>query len=123
MNLTINFHQLESTPAIKEMAEKKSKKLTKFFDKGFDLTWTLSAGKDGHQAKALLAGNGFTLNAESTKDDLYKTFDDVVGKLEKQLVKRKDIAKDHIHHKASHPRKDMNEILEEQSGFEEDMQE
>ncbi|MEX1099729.1 MAG: ribosome-associated translation inhibitor RaiA [Bacteriovoracaceae bacterium] len=98
MNVTVNFHQMEPTPAIKEMVEKKSAKLKKFFDGGFDLKWTLEAGKDGHHAHALLASDGFTLNADSVKEDMYKTFDDVVSKLEKQLVKKKTIAKDHIHH-------------------------
>ena len=97
MNVTMNFHQIESTPAIKEMVEKKSAKLKKFFNSGFDLKWTLSVEKGGHHSHAILAADGFTLNADSVKDDLYKTFDDVVSKLEKQLVKKKSQAKDHIH--------------------------
>lgn len=109
MKLEINFHQLDSTPAIKDMVEHKSKKLNKFFEGSFDLKWTLSTGKEGHHSHALLAYNGFTLNADSTKDDLYKTFDDVVGKLEKQLAKKKTMAKDHIHRK----REDINTIIDE----------
>lgn len=99
MKLEMNFHQLESTPAIKEMIEHKSQKLSKFFEGSFDLKWTLKTDKEGHHSHAILAGRGFTLNADSTRDDLYKTFDDVVGKLEKQLLKKKNIAKDHIHRK------------------------
>tara|TARA_B100001971_G_scaffold215193_1_gene260005 strand:- start:95713 stop:96111 length:399 start_codon:yes stop_codon:yes gene_type:complete len=110
MRLEINFHQLESTPAIKEMVEHKSQKLTKFFEGSFDLKWTLSTGKEGHHSHALLASKGFTLNADSTKDDLYKTFDDVVSKLEKQLAKKKNMAKDHIHRR----REDINESLIEE---------
>ena len=103
MNITMNFHQLEATPSIKEVVEKKSEKLKKFFEGDFDLKWTFSAGKEGHHTHALLASDGFTLNADSTKDDLYKTFDDVVSKLEKQLLKKKNMAKDHIHHKHQKP--------------------
>ncbi len=97
MNVTMNFHQLESTPAIKDMVEKKSGKLKKYFDKSFDLKWTLSVSKEGHHSHVILASDGYTLNADSVKDDLYKTFDDVVAKLEKQLVKKKSQSKDHIH--------------------------
>lgn len=97
MNITMNFHQLEPTPSIKDMVEKKSEKLKKFFDGSFDLKWTMTAGKEGHHSHALLAGNGFTLNAEATRDDLYKTFDEVVQKLERQLMKKKSSSKDHIH--------------------------
>lgn len=110
MKVEINFHQLESTPAIKDMVEHKSKKLSKFFEGSFDLKWTLSTGKEGHHSHALLASDGFTLNADSTKDDLYKTFDDVIVKLEKQLAKKKNMAKDHIHRK----REDINLILEDE---------
>lgn len=108
MKLEMNFHQLESTPAIKEMIEHKSQKLAKFFDGAFEVKWTVEAGKQGHHSHVLLAADGFTLNADSTKDDLYKTFDDVVLKLEKQLNKKKSMAKDHIHRK----REDINSLDE-----------
>lgn len=101
MNITMNFHQMEPTPAIKEVVTKKSEKLKKFFDGAFDLKWTMSAGKKGHHSHALLAGDGITLNADSVEDDLYKTFDEVVSKLEKQLAKKKSISSNHIHHKNS----------------------
>lgn len=99
MNVTMNFHQLEPTDAIKDVVQKKSEKLTKFFNGSFDLKWTMSAGKEGHHSHALLASDGFTLNADATEDDLYKTFDEVVHKLERQLSKIKNISKDHIHKK------------------------
>ena len=83
MNVTMNFHQIESTPAIKEMVEKKSAKLKKFFNSGFDLKWTLSVEKGGHHSHAILAADGFTLNADSVKDDLYKTFPSEVTYREK----------------------------------------
>lgn len=102
MNLQINFHQIDSTPAIKEKIENKCEKLKKFFDGKFDVKWTCSTGKDGHHSHAIITANGFTVNADSTKDDLYKTFDDVLSKIEKQLSKKKTKMKDKIHHKHQH---------------------
>lgn len=99
MNLQINFHQIDSTEAIKEKIQSKCEKLNKFFEGHFDVKWTCSTGKDGHHSHAIVAGSGFTINADSTKDDLYKTFDDVISKVEKQLSKRKSQVKDKIHHK------------------------
>lgn len=99
MNLQINFHQIESTPAIKDKIEKKCEKLKKFFDGNFDVKWTCSTGKEGHHSHVIVAANGFTVNADSIKDDLYKTFDDAVSKIEKQLAKKKTQMKDKIHHK------------------------
>lgn len=100
MNIIMNFHQMDPTPSIKEVIERKSEKLKKFFEGSAELKWTMSARKEGHHSHAILAGDGFILNADSVKDDLYKTFDEVVSKLERQLLKKKNINKDHIHHKA-----------------------
>lgn len=97
MNLQINFHQIDATDAIKSKIESKCEKLKKFFDGHFDVKWTCSTGKEGHHSHAIIAGNGFTINADSTKDDLYKTLDDVISKAEKQLSKRKTQIKDKIH--------------------------
>jgi len=97
MNLQINFHQIDATDAIKAKIESKCEKLKKFFDGHFDVKWTCSTGKEGHHSHAIIAGNGFTINADSTKDDLYKTLDDVISKAEKQLAKRKTQMKDKIH--------------------------
>lgn len=99
LNVILNFHQLEPTPAIKDVLTRKSAKLQKFFLGPAELSWTMSAGKEGHQSHAKLSGDGSTFNASSTRDDLYKTFDDVIGKLERQLVKKKSISKNHIHRK------------------------
>lgn len=99
MNLQINFHQIESTPSIKDKIEQKCEKLKKFFDGNFDVKWTCSTGKEGHHSHVIVAADGFTINADSVKDDLYKTFDDAINKVEKQLVKRKSQIKDKIHHK------------------------
>jgi len=115
MNLQINFHQIDSTEAIKEKIQSKCNKLNKFFEGHFDVKWTCSTGKDGHHSHAIIAGNGFTINADSTKDDLYKTFDDVITKIERQLSKKKTQMKDKIHRKH-----DQSFTVEEEEEQEED---
>lgn len=99
MNLQINFHQIDSTPSIQEMIQHKCEKLTKYFEGHFDVKWTCSTGKEGHHSHVIIASKGFTINADSVKDDLYKTIDDVILKLDKQLAKKKSQTKDKIHHK------------------------
>lgn len=99
MNLQINFNQMQSTDAIKRKISEKSNKLSKYFNGKFDITWTVSADKAGHHSHITLKYDKIILNADSTKDDLYKTFDDVVAKIEKQLLKYKDQLVDKIHHK------------------------
>jgi putative sigma-54 modulation protein len=102
MKLNINFNHLESTPAITAKIESKSSKLKKFFDGGFDVNWTCSVDKSGHTSKIHINYKGLSVNADSTKDDLYKTFDDVIHKVERQLEKHKAQMKDNVHGHESH---------------------
>lgn len=118
MNIIMNFHQLEPTDAIKDVVTKKSEKLKKFFEGAFEVKWTMSADKNGHHSHAIITGNGFNINADSVKDDLYKTFDEVISKLEKQLSKKKSISKNKIHRKSA-----PVESAPDQSDFEEEMEE
>jgi putative sigma-54 modulation protein len=114
MNLQMKFHQIESTPAIKQMIEHKTEKFKKFFDGNFDVKWTCEAGKEGHHAHVLIAANGFTINADAVTDDLYKTIDDVVAKVEKQLQKKKSIIKEKIHNKTAPHFENEDEDMEEE---------
>lgn len=99
MNLQINFQHMDSTEAIKDKIHSKADKLKKFFDGKFDVKWTVSVDKSGHHSHVIVSYDGLVVNAVSTKDDLYKTLDDAIHKVEKQLTKYKSQLKDNIHHK------------------------
>ena len=99
MNLQINFGQMSSTEAIKEKIHQKANKLTKYFDGKFNIVWTVSVDKAGHHSHVTLKYDKILINADSTKDDLYKTFDDVISKIERQLLKYKTQMMNKIHHK------------------------
>ena len=103
MKVKMNFNQMESTPAIKEMIESKSQKISKFFDGNLEVEWTCHVDKAGHHSHVEVWGKGFTLNANSTQDDLYKTFDDAMHKIERQLTRKKDEMKDKIHRHTGRP--------------------
>lgn len=89
MNCHINFHQLEPTEAIKNVVNKKTNKLEKFFDRAVEVEWFLKADKEGHHAKAVLSSEGFHINATSKTDDLYKAIDEVEHKMETQIKKQR----------------------------------
>ncbi|MAZ49538.1 MAG: ribosomal subunit interface protein [Halobacteriovoraceae bacterium] len=97
MELKINFHHLESTDAIKSRIQEKSEHLKKFFAGNFKLEWTCEVQGSEQRSHAHLTGKQMDLNASATDSDLYKTFDMVISKLEKQLARQKDQVKDHIH--------------------------
>lgn len=90
MNCHINFHQLDATDAIKNVVNKKSKKLEKFFSRDVDVEWFLEANKEGHHARALLSGDGLHINADSKTNDLYKAIDETLQKMETQVKKHKE---------------------------------
>lgn len=102
MRLQINFHHLDSTPSLQSKIEQKVEKLEKFFGGELHVIWTCTVDKQGQHSHVEVRGNGFDLNATSNMEDLYKTFDDVLQKLQKQLSKVKEQRRDHIHHKHDH---------------------
>ena len=97
MKLEIAFNHLEPTPSIKSKIEDKAEKLKKYFHGDLHVTWTCSVNKDRHISHVTIFGDKIDIHAESTQDNLYKTFDDVIHKLEKQLVKLKSKNTHHIH--------------------------
>lgn len=89
MNLTVSFKHLEHTPALDEKIKEKAAKLEKFLDGDMNVKWMCRV--DGHQQSSEVEITGFRgepIFASSTADDLYKTFDDVVQKLSRQIKKR-----------------------------------
>lgn len=101
MQLIINFEHLDSSDAIKDTIEQKANKLTNFFNGEFKVYWTCSLNKTRYRSHVSLVGDHLALHADSVQDDLYKTFDDVIAKLEKQLLKVKSKSKDHIHQQSN----------------------
>jgi putative sigma-54 modulation protein len=99
MKVVISFKNLEHTPSLDAKIQEKSEKFNKFFDGNIELQWTCFAKDKDHVAEVKLIGSQFTFHASSRSDSLYKSLDGVVGKLEKQISKKKTKWKDHIHHK------------------------
>ncbi len=99
MNLQMTFNHLESTPSLKEKIEHKCEKLKKYFHGDFEVQWMCNIEGDTQSSHIQVVGDGLSINAHSSSNDLYKTFDDVLHKIEKQLLKQKQLRSDHIHHK------------------------
>lgn len=98
MKVTMNFNHLEPTNSIKEVINKKSEKLTKFFNGNFDINWTCSVEKDSHIAHISINGARFNFNSHASSGDLYKSIDMALDKISKQLQGKKEKSYDHIHH-------------------------
>jgi len=98
MKIQSIFRQLEHTPALDQRIKEKSSKLNKYFDGNLSLVWTCYLQEDDqHCSELLVKGPGFDFHAKAISNNLYKTFDKVISKIEKQLVKKKSKLRNKVH--------------------------
>ncbi|HMK44292.1 MAG TPA: ribosome-associated translation inhibitor RaiA [Dissulfurispiraceae bacterium] len=95
MNIIVNGRHLEITPPLRQYAEDKIGKFTKYLSNISDAIVTVSVEKhrqktDRQKVEVLLKVNGYMIQAEGATGDVYSAIDAVVEKLEKQVVKYKE---------------------------------
>ena len=73
MKVTVIAKNIELTPAIKDMVEKKISKLDKYFDPNVEAKATLSVQKNTQIIEVTIPFNGVILRGEEGTDDLYKS--------------------------------------------------
>ena len=88
MKVTVIAKNIELTPAIKDMVEKKISKLDKYFDPNVEAKATLSVQKNRQIIEVTIPFNGVILRGEEGTEDLYKSIDLVEEKLERQIRKQ-----------------------------------
>lgn len=91
-NYNVRGENIEVTPAIREYAEKKVHKLERFFTDVPDATAYVNLkvySDKTAKAEVTIPLSFLVLRAEETTDDLYKSIDFVVDKLERQVRKYK----------------------------------
>ena len=89
MKVTVVTKNMELTPALKEMVEKKVSKLDKYFERNVSAKATLSVQKNRHRVEVAIPFNGVLLRAEEITDDMYKSIDKVEEKLVRQIRKQR----------------------------------
>lgn len=91
MNIRITGHQMELTPAIESLLHKKLERVHHKSDEITDIHVVLSIPqKTEHHAEIRLIISGAELFADAHSDDMYKTIDLVVDKIERQVLKWKE---------------------------------
>ncbi len=90
MNVIVNGRHLEITPALKNYSVEKIGKFEKYVSNISEAVVTLSVEKYRHKAEVLLKVNGYMIQAESVTGEIYSSIDEVVDKLDKQVVKYKE---------------------------------
>lgn len=102
MNLTISGHHLEVTPALREYVKSKLDRVTRHFDQVVDVNVLLTVEKQKEKerrqkAEVTLHVKGRDIYVEHSSEDLYAAIDQLMGKLDRQVVRHKDRLQDHHH--------------------------
>jgi len=102
MNLTISGRHLDVTPAIRDYVLTKLDRVTRHFDQVVDISVMLTVEplkeKDRRQkAGVSLHLKGRDIFVETAHEDLYAAIDELVDKLDRQVVRHKDKIQDHHH--------------------------
>jgi putative sigma-54 modulation protein len=102
MNLTISGHHLEVTPALREYVLTKLDRVTRHFDQVVDVNVLLTVEKlkekeRRQKAEVTLHVKGRDIFIQQSHEDLYAAIDQLMDKLDRQVVRHKDRLQDHHH--------------------------
>jgi len=102
MNLTISGHHLDVTPSLRNYVTTKLDRITRHFDRVVDVKVILTVEKQKEKerrqrAECSIHVKGNDMFAESSHADLYAAVDELMDKLDRQVVRHKDRLQDHGH--------------------------
>ncbi len=102
MNLSIQGHHIEVTPALREYVKSKLDRIRRHFDQVIDVNAVLGVEKLQQKAEVTLHVKGKDLFAEAVDTDLYAAIDLVADRLDRQVLKYKNKRQDHQHEAIKH---------------------
>ena len=97
MKLKITFKHLDHTPALDERIKEKSEKFEKYFEGNVTCSWVCWVHGNEHWAEVKVHGPKFDFFAKASADNMYKSLDLVVEKMERQFEKVKDQKRNKMH--------------------------
>ncbi len=90
MQVNITFRGMESTDSLKAYVNEKIGHLGKYFDRPLESHTVLSLERYLHQADIGIQAGSYLLRGKSRSEDMYRSIDDAVDKIEKQVKRYKD---------------------------------
>ena len=102
MNLTISGHHLDVTPPLREYVLNKLDRVTRHFDQVVDVNVILSVEKkkekeQRQKAEVTLHVKGRDIFVEQSHEDLYAAIDQLMDKLDRQVVRYKEQHQTNVH--------------------------
>jgi putative sigma-54 modulation protein len=95
MQLNISGHHLDITSAIRQHSEEKLAKIKHHFDDVININMILGIEKDTQKAEATVHVSGADLFAKAESDNMYTSIDQMVSKLDAQIIKHKEKLNNH----------------------------
>jgi putative sigma-54 modulation protein len=102
MNISIQGHHIDVTPALREYVKTKLDRIRRHFDQVIDVSAVLGVEKLQQKAEVTLHVKGKDLFAEAVDTDLYAAIDIVADRLDRQVLKYKNKRQDHQHEAIKH---------------------
>ena len=85
MRTVITGRHMDVSPALHERVDKKLKKLDKYFGSSTEAHVFMHVEKGRHIMEATIVYDGITFRAEEASDNMYKSIDSVLKKIDKQI--------------------------------------
>ena len=90
MQVNITFRGMDSTEALKNHLKQRIEHVEKFFDRAVEAHVVLSLERYLHHADLSLQAGHFLLRGKAKSEDMYKSIDEAMEKIERQLKRYKD---------------------------------
>ncbi|HIG64859.1 MAG TPA: ribosome-associated translation inhibitor RaiA [Methyloprofundus sp.] len=95
MQVSVTGRHVEVTEAMKQHVEDKIGKLKRHFDHVTDVHVILTVEKLEQKAEATVQISGAKLFADDVQEDMYAAIDNMVDKLDRQIIKHKEKVQSH----------------------------
>jgi putative sigma-54 modulation protein len=95
MQINLTGHHVEITPALREYVTSKLSRLERHFEQLTDIHCILTVEKLRHRAEATVNLKGAKLFADATEEDMYKSIDMMLDRLDRQVKRHKEKVTNH----------------------------
>jgi putative sigma-54 modulation protein len=92
MNLNVTGHHLQVTPAIREYLTGKLDRIKRHFDHVIDVNVIFTVEKLQQKVEATVHVRGKDIFVESIHADMYAAIDDLIDRLDRQILRHKEKA-------------------------------
>jgi putative sigma-54 modulation protein len=90
MQVNITFRGMESTESLKSYVKERIEHVEKYFDRAVEAHAVLSLERYLHHADITIQAGSYLLRGKTKSEDMYKSIDEAVDKIEKQLKRYRD---------------------------------